>query len=165
MSDDTTKTEPNETSELAQAQKQRDEYLAQLQRERADFANYQKRMKTQTELDRAYAVSGLAADLLPVIDNFERATEAARASEGAKSIVDGLELVHKQLLAALAKHGIEPIHAIGEPFDPNLHDAMMQHPSAEHPENTVVMEMSKGYKHRDRVLRPSGVAVSAKPAQ
>jgi len=165
MSDDTTKTEPTETPELDQARKQRDEYLAQLQRERADFANYQKRVKAQTEIDRSYAVSGLAADMLPVIDNFERAIEAARTSEGAKSIVEGLELVHKQLLETLAKHGVEPIHAIGQPFDPNLHDALMQQPHAQHPENTVVMEMTKGYKHRDRVLRPSRVAVSTKPAE
>lgn len=164
MSDENTKVESPETSELAQAQKQRDDYLAQLQRERADFANYQKRVKTQTELDRTYAVAGLATDLLAVIDNFERATEAARSSEGAKSIVDGLDLVHKQLLAALAKHGVEPIHAIGQPFDPNQHEALLQQPNAEHPENTVVMELGKGYKLRDRILRPSRVAVSVKPS-
>ena len=164
MSDSTTKPEPTEMTELAQAQKQRDEYLAQLQRERADFANYQKRAKAQTEVDRTYAVAGLATDLIAVIDNFERATEVARNS-GATSIVDGLDMVHKQFLAALAKHGVETITAIGQPFDPNQHEAMMLQPDAKQPENTVVMELGKGYKLRDRILRPSRVAVSTKPSE
>ena len=73
-------------------------------------------------------------------------------------------MVQKQLLEILAKHGVEPIAAHGRPFDPNLHDAVLQQPSREHPEGTVVAELSKGYKIRDRVLRPSKVAVSAKPA-
>ena len=164
MSDATTKPESTEMTELAQAQKQRDEYLAQLQRERADFANYQKRAKAQADIDRQYAVASLATDLLAVIDNFERATEVARTS-GAKPIVEGLDIVHKLFLDVLAKHGVEPIAAMGQPFDPNQHEAMMLHPNAEHPENTVVMELGKGYKHHDRILRPSRVAVSTKPTE
>jgi molecular chaperone GrpE len=72
--------------------------------------------------------------------------------------------VQRQLLEVLAKHGVEPIEAMGTPFDPNLHDALLQQPTADHPEGTVVNEFSKGYKIRDRVLRPSKVAVSARQA-
>ncbi|MBX6316555.1 MAG: nucleotide exchange factor GrpE [Isosphaeraceae bacterium] len=151
------------SEELVEVQRQRDEYLDQLQRTRADFLNYQKRARAQADADRAYAIGNLALDLLGVLDNFERALEAARAA-GASAIVEGLDLVHKQLLATLAKHGVEPIPALGQPFDPNLHEAIAQQADAEHPEGTVVAELGKGYKIRDRVLRPSRVAVSVKPS-
>jgi molecular chaperone GrpE len=148
--------------ELAQAQRQRDEYLDQLQRSRAEFSNYQKRAKSQADADRNYAASALARDLLDGLDNLERATDALRASAPA-GVVEGLSMVHKQLLATLAKHGVEPIAALGRPFDPNQHEAIVQQPDAEHPEGTVVAELSKGYKILDRVLRPSKVAVSVRP--
>ena len=145
--------------ELVLAQKQRDEYLDLLQRSRAEFANFQKRTKAQAEQNQAYAVSNLAFDLVGVLDNFERALEAARGS-GAQGIVEGLELVHRQLLSALAKHGIEPISALGEPFDPNQHEALLKQPSADNPPGTVVAELGRGYRMKDRVLRPTKVAVS-----
>ncbi len=142
--------------------RQRDEYLDQLRRSQAEFLNFQKRSKTQADTDRQYMVGGLALDLISVLDNFERATEAARES-GATVIVEGLDMVHKQMIAALAKNSIEPIHAIGQPFDPNQHEAIMQQPDAFHPEGTVVAVLGTGYKMRDRVLRPSKVAVSVLP--
>src|SRR5512135_1636845 len=151
------------SDDIAQLQQQRDEYYEQLQRSRAEFANYQKRSKSQADADRVYAVGTLARDLLDGLDNLERATDALRAS-GASGITEGLDMVHKQLLATLAKHGVEPIVALGQPFDPNQHEALVQQPDAEHPEGTVVAELSKGYKLRDRVLRPSKVAVSVKPS-
>ena len=144
--------------------RQRDDTLDQLRRAQADFANFRKRSQAQAESDRQYFVGALAKDLLGVLDNFERAMEAARAS-GASTIVDGLELVHRQLLDAFAKHGIEPIAALGQAFDPNQHEALMQQPTAEHPEGTVVSELGKGYRLRDRVLRPTKVAVSVKPTE
>ena len=142
--------------------RQRDEYLDQLRRTQAEFMNFQKRSKTLADSDRQYMVGGLALDLIGVLDNFERAAEAARTS-GSTVIVEGLDLVHKQLMAALAKHAIEPISALGQPFDPNQHEAIMQQPDAFHPEGTVVAELGKGYRIRDRVLRPSKVAVSVLP--
>jgi molecular chaperone GrpE len=151
-------------NDLTQVQKERDEYLDQLQRSRAEFANYQKRARAQADADRLYAIGPLAIDIVNELDNFERAIGAAR-SAGAMSIVEGLEMVHKRLLAALGKHGVEPIKAIGEPFDPNQHEALLQQPAADHPEGTVVAEMGKGYRLRDRVLRPSKVAVSIRPAE
>jgi len=147
---------------IAQLQQERDEFREQALRSRAEFANYQKRAKQQADADRIYSVASLARDLLEPFDNLERAIEALRAS-GALGITTGLDMVQKQLLDILAKHGVEPIPAHGHPFDPNLHDAVLQQPSLEHPEGTVVAELSKGYKIRDRVLRPSKVAVSAKP--
>lgn len=152
------------SDDIAQLQQQRDEYYEQLQRSRAEFANYQKRSKSQADADRVYAVGTLARDLLDGLDNLERATDALRAS-GASGITEGLDMVHKQLLATLAKHGVEPIVALGQPFDPNQHEALVQQPDAEHPGGTVVAELSKGYKLRDRVLRPSKVAVSVKPSE
>jgi molecular chaperone GrpE len=149
--------------ELAQVQKQRDEYYEQLQRSRAEFANYQKRSKTQADADRIYAVGTLARDLLDGLDNLERATGALRTTAAA-GITEGLDMVHKQLLATLAKHGVEPIAALGHPFDPNQHEALIQQPDAHHPEGTVVAELGKGYRIHDRVLRPSKVAVSVQPA-
>lgn len=150
------------TEEVAQLQKQRDEYLEQLQRSRAEFANYQKRSKTQADSDRIYAVGTLVRDLLDGLDNLQRATDALRATAAA-GITEGLDMVHKQMLATLAKHGVEPINALAQPFDPNQHEAVLQQPDAEHPEGTVVAELSKGYRIHDRVLRPSKVAVSIPP--
>jgi molecular chaperone GrpE len=150
------------TEEIASLQQERDELRDQLLRSRAEFSNFQKRVKQQAELDRVYAIEKLAKDLLDAIDNLERATEALRSSAN-EGITAGLDMVQKQLLGVLAKYGIEPIAAKGGPFDPNYHDALLQQPSAEHPEGTVVAELSKGYKIHDRVLRPSKVAVSVKP--
>jgi molecular chaperone GrpE len=148
--------------DIAALQQERDELKDQLLRSRAEFANYQKRVKQQAEADRTYAIGNLARDLLEAIDNLERATEALKSS-ASEGITAGLDMVQKQLVAILAKYGVEPIPAMGEPFDPNFHDALMQQPSAEHPEGTVVGELTKGYKIHDRVLRPSKVAVSVKP--
>jgi molecular chaperone GrpE len=149
--------------EVAQLRRERDEYRDQALRSKAEFANYQKRAKQQADSDRVYAVGSLAKDLLDPLDNLARAIEHLRAS-GAEGITAGLDMVQKQLLDVLAKHGVEPIEALGTPFDPNLHDALVQQPSADHPEGTVVGELSKGYRIRDRVLRPSKVAVSARTA-
>jgi molecular chaperone GrpE len=149
--------------ELTEAQRLRDEYLDLLQRTRAEFNNFQKRSRAQAETDRQYAIGPLALDLVAVLDNFERAADAARKA-GASPIVEGLDMVHKQLLAVLAKHGVEPIPAaLGQPFDPNQHEALTQQPSADHPEGAVLAELGKGYKLRDRILRPSKVIVSARP--
>jgi molecular chaperone GrpE len=154
---------PEEAVETAaQIRQERDEFREQALRARAEFANYQKRAKQQADADRVYAVGTLAKDLLDPLDNLERAIGALRAS-GAEGVTAGLDMVQRQLHEILAKHGVEPIEAQGQPFDPNLHDAVMQQPSREHPEGTVVSELSKGYTIRERVLRPSKVAVSAKP--
>ncbi len=149
--------------ETARLKQERDECQDQLLRARAEFVNYQKRAKQQADADRAYAIGSLARDLLDTIDNLERAIDALRSS-AAEGITAGLDMVQKQLLDTLAKHGVEPILAQGQPFDPNFHDAMLKQPSADYPEGTVVAELGRGYKIRDRVLRPTKVAVSVKPS-
>ena len=159
--DDATVTIREQLDEVA---RQRDEYLEQLRRSQAEFVNYQKRSRSQAETDRTYAVVPLANDLLAVLDNFERAIEAARQS-GSEAIITGLDLVYKQLTEALTKHGVVPIEALGQPFDPNVHEALMQQPDADRPEGTVVLELGRGYRLHDRVLRPSRVAVSVKPSE
>jgi molecular chaperone GrpE len=146
----------------AEVARQRDEYLDLVRRTQAEFVNYQKRSKAQAEADRQYAVGNLALDLLNVMDNLDRAVEAARQA-GSSSIVEGLELVQRQFLQALAKHGVQPIEAVGLAFDPNQHEALTRFPSADHPEGTVVQELARGYKIHDRVLRPARVAVSSAP--
>lgn len=151
------------SEQIAQLKQERDELKDQAQRAWAEFSNYQKRAKQQADADRAYAVGSLAKDLLDPLDNLDRAIDALRA-KGAEGITAGLDMVQKQLHEIMARHGVEPIEAHGLPFDPNLHEAILQQPSTEYPEGTVVAEMSKGYTIRDRVLRPSKVAVSVKPA-
>lgn len=148
--------------DIAALIKERDEARDQALRARAEFINYQKRSKQQAEADRLYAIGNLGHDLLDVLDNLDRAAEALRSS-GQEGVASGLEMVHRQFLAVMAKYGVEPIEAIGQPFDPNFHDALMRQPSADAPEGCVVAELSRGYKIHDRVLRPSKVAVSVKP--
>jgi molecular chaperone GrpE len=150
------------SEEITQLKQERDELRDQALRARAEFANYQKRAKQQADADRVYAVGSLAKDLLDPLDNLDRAIDALRV-KGAEGITAGLDMVQKQLHEIMARHGVEPIPAHGQPFDPNLHEAMLQQPSQEYPEGTVIAEMSKGYTIRDRVLRPSKVAVSTKP--
>lgn len=150
------------SEEIDLLQKERDELKNQVLRIQADFANYQKRARQQAEEVRTYAIGSLAQDVLGGIDNLERAIEALRASAN-EGITSGLDIVQKQLQGILAKYGVEPIAALEQPFDPNFHEAIMQQPSDQHPEGTVVAELGKGYKIHDRVLRPSKVAVSVKP--
>ena len=149
--------------ELAQAIRQRDEFQDKLVRAQADFINYQKRAKAQADADRVYLIKPLALDILDALDNFDRAIESARAG-GAQAIAEGLLMVEKQFVAALNKHGVEPISALGQPFDPNFHEAIMQQADPHHPEGTVVNEFARGYKLGDRVIRPSKVAVSIQAA-
>ena len=157
------KPEAAAADELAQAVRQRDEYFDQLQRTRAEFVNYQKRSKAQAEADRLYLIKPLAMDILNALDNFDRAIETARAG-GATGIAEGLGMVEKQFVDALLKHGVEAIPALGLPFDPNVHEAITQQADDKHPEGTVVAEFARGYKINDRVIRPSKVAVSVRPA-
>jgi molecular chaperone GrpE len=173
MSSDQTTTATNDPAspeagsagdELAQAIRQRDEYQDKLQRLQADFINYQKRAKAQADADRVYLIKPLALDILNALDNFDRAIETARTG-GAQAIAEGLVMVEKQFVAALGKHGVEPIPSLGQAFDPNFHEAIMQQPDPHHPEGTVVAEFAKGYKLGDRVIRPSKVAVSIPPAE
>jgi molecular chaperone GrpE len=153
--------ERNGSEDLARAEAERDQYLDALQRLKAEFDNYRKR----TERDRQAVVEGaqreLVRGLLPVMDNLERAV-AALGDQGGE-IAAGLEMVHGQLAGLLAGHGVEEIEAAGSAFDPNVHEAVAQVPSAEHPDGAVVEVIEKGYRISEHVLRPSRVVVAAMP--
>jgi len=142
------------------AERERDEFLSLLQRTRADFENYQKRMQRDVQQERRYWHATVVLELLPALDNLERATAAANQAGETGPLVQGVAMVQTQLLEALRRHGITRIEALGQPFDPNLHQAVMQQPSADQPPNTVLQVLEHGYLIHDRVLRPAAVVVS-----
>lgn len=142
---------------LAEAEAKRDEYLADLQRVAADFDNFRKRVARDREALVARAGERLVKELLPVLDDLERAAAvAAQSAEG--TLEEGVRMVHRALHAALAKEGLKEVEADG-PFDPHRHEALMQQAS-EAPEGTVLAILQKGYRLGDRVLRPARVVVA-----
>jgi molecular chaperone GrpE len=145
---------------LQTAEQQRDQYLALLQRTRADFENYQKRIHRDLAQERRYAYRPLALDLLPILDNLERAIAAAKQAGQSDALLQGVALVQGQFLEALRRHGITRIEAQGQPFDPHVHEAVMQQPAADVPPNTVVQVLEQGFQMHDQVLRPARVIVS-----
>ncbi len=151
--------QPEDDSEGLQADLDRFRDLAL--RSQADFENYKKRAAREKEEAIKYANSSLLEKLIAIVDNFELGLEAARA-EGEKSpIFSGMSMVFKQLSDFLTDNGLEPIDATGKKFDPNLHEAIAHEPSDEFPEGTVIRQMRRGYKMKDRLLRPSSVVVSS----
>ena len=150
-------------AKLQSTEQKRDEYLDLAQRARADFENYQKRIARDLVQERRYAQAPLASDLLPVLDNLERALAAAEQAGEQGPLVQGVSMVHTQLLDILRRHGVTRIEAQGQPFDPNLHQAVMQQASKDHPPMTVVQVLEQGYLIHERVLRPARVAVSTAP--
>src|SRR2546423_7009855 len=130
-------------------------------RSQADFENYKKRAAREKEEAIKYANNALLERLIPIVDNFELGLEAARA-EGEKSpIFSGMSMVLKELMDFLADSGLQPIDATGQKFDPNLHEAIAHEPSDEFPEGTVIRQTRRGYRMKDRLLRPSSVVVSS----
>ena len=152
--------DPAELERLQMLAAERDQYLDLAQRVRAEFENYQKRSQKDRELERRYACAPLIFDLLPVFDNLERALQAAQQAGETGALVQGVAMVQSQFLEQLKRHGITRIEAQGSPFDPNLHQAVMQQPSAEHEPNTVLQVLEQGFLNHDRVLRPAKVIVS-----
>jgi molecular chaperone GrpE len=145
-------------SEAQTLQKERDNLADQLLRARAEFDNYRKRMARETERIRQVAAEGLIRDILPVVDHLELAMKHADDHPGA--LVEGVAMVLRQFQEALGKHGLQPIPAVGEPFDPNVHEAVMQRESTDAPPDSVLEEFQKGYRLGQMVLRPAKVVVS-----
>ena len=143
---------------------ERDQFLTLLKRTQADFENYQKRNQRERDQDRLYLHSQLAHDLLPVLDNLDRATAAAKQAGETGPLVQGVNMVQSQLLDLLRRHGVTRMEALGQPFDPNLHQAVMQQPSTTEPPNTVTQVLEDGFMIHERVLRPARVVVSSAPA-
>jgi molecular chaperone GrpE len=147
---------------VAEAEGKRDEYLADLQRLAADFDNYRKRALRDQESLVARAHERLVKELLPVLDDLERALEAAAAHEEAK-LEEGVRLVHRELEAALDREGLSVIETNGR-FDPHVHEALLSQPS-ELEEGSVLQVLQKGYRLGDRVLRPARVIVAGPAPQ
>lgn len=139
-----------------QVEEQENRYL----RLRADYDNLLRRQKIEREAAEKYRAQSLLSELLPVLDNLERALQAEVTSEDAVALRKGVEMVQRQFLDATAKEGLEVIPAEGEVFDPNFHQAVMQEQDSEKEAGVVLRELQKGYKLKDRVLRPSMVSVN-----
>ena len=150
-------------SRVTVAEQQRDEYLALLQRTRTDFENYQKRMQRDLAGERRYALAGFARELLPVLDNLHRALDAARKQGEEGPLVQGVALVQSQLLEILGRSGVTPIDALGQPFDPTLHESVSQQARTDAAPGTVIEVLEPGYRLHERVLRPAKVVVAASP--
>ena len=142
------------------AEEERGQLVSLLQRTQADFENYQKRAQRDMAQEKRYWYAPLVLDLLPVLDNLERATEAAKQAGETGPLVQGVALTQSQLYDILRRHNITRIDAEGQPFDPNVHQAVMQQPS-DQPPGTVLRVLQQGFKLHDRVLRPATVIVSA----
>jgi len=156
-------TQPEDDADGLQADLDRFRDLAL--RSQADFENYKKRAAREKEEAIKYANSSLLEKLIAIVDNFELGLEAARA-EGEKSpIFSGMSMVLKQLMDFLTDSGLQPIDATGQKFDPNLHEAIAHEPSDEFAEGTVIRQTRRGYKMKDRLLRPSSVVVSSGASQ
>jgi molecular chaperone GrpE len=149
--------------ELQAALAERDDFKEKWARSQADLQNYRKRMQREMEEDRRFAAVPLVKAFLPALDNLQRALVAATTTRNADELITGVEMVVKQFDAALAAVGVQAIAAVGQPFDPNLHEAITQAPSAEHPPMTVLQDVERGYILNERVIRPTKVIVSSTP--
>jgi molecular chaperone GrpE len=134
-------------------------------RSQADFENYKKRSAREKEEAIKYANSSLLERLVAIIDNFELGLTAAKQQGDNSPIYSGMVLVQKQLTDLLTENGLEPIEAEGKPFDPNLHEAIAHEASERLPEGTVLRQMRRGYRFKDRLLRPARVVVSSGTAK
>jgi len=151
-------------AEVEQLREQSQGLLARLQRVSADYQNYQKRTQRDVAEARKFANAELIKALLPVLDDMERVLAAAKENHGHDDpLYVGMQLVHDKAMETLGKFGLSRIEAKGRPFDPDKHAALAQRESREHPPQTVVEEMIKGYELKGRTLRPAGVVVSAPP--
>ncbi len=147
----------DEKAELqAQLEEEQNKYLRLL----ADYDNFKRRTKKDQELAKQFRSQSLLTDLLPVMDNFDRALAVEAKSEESASLLKGLEMVKKSLADAVAAEGLEEVKAVGEPFDPHFHQAVMQESDADSEPGTVLQELQKGYTLNGRVLRPAMVKVN-----
>jgi molecular chaperone GrpE len=146
--------------EIAELQKQRDEFYDRLLRKTAEFDNYRKRIDRERQQVTESAAADLVGELLPLVDDLERALQADPGSEGAEAYRRGVELIHRQLLELLRKRGVRPIEALGADFDPHFHQAVSHEPAAGRRDGEVVEEFRRGYMLGDRLLRPAMVKVA-----
>lgn len=146
--------------QLAQREKENGELLDRLQRTLAEFDNYRKRVTREKDDLLKYGAEKMALDMLPVADNFERALEQAKSATDPAAFLEGVEMIYRQFLGALEKYKIRPFDSVGEPFNPEKHEAMAQQEHPDYDEDTIMAELQKGYYLEDRLLRPARVIVS-----
>lgn len=147
------------SSEVEQVQAELKETQNRSLRLQAEYDNFKKRTQREREADRKFKAQDIVEDILPILDNFERAL-AVDVDEAAEGFKDGVDMVYRQLTEALKTHGVEEIKAVGETFDPHLHHAVMQENDDQYPENTVIEELQKGYSLKERVIRAAMVKVN-----
>ena len=150
-----------ESVELQKLRAERDTLLDRLARMQADFENARKRSAREQQDFRDYALADAIKGLLPTLDSFERALQSSAREKS--ELRSGVELIYKQLQDSLLKLGLRPIPAIGEPFDPRLHEAIEMVETADVPDHQIVEELQHGYKLKDRLLRPAMVKVASNP--
>jgi molecular chaperone GrpE len=146
---------------LEAANREAAENYDRLLRVTAELENYKKRSARDMDDFRKFANQALVKDLLPILDNLELALKSASENgKSANGLLEGIELTRREILRVLEKHGVKQIEALGMPFDPSFHEAVMREEVDDQPENTITTELQKGYMMHDRLLRPSMVAVS-----
>ena len=174
--------EEGEAEEAAETDEPRQDAVAQLQsqidaltaeraslydnliRRQAEFENYRKRVERERGELYQHGRDDVLLQFLPVVDNFERALSSLETSEGdAEALRHGVELIHKQFKDALSKFGLEAVEAVGQTFDPHVHEAVTTEATDKHKENTVIQEFQRGYRIGDRLLRPAKVKVASSP--
>lgn len=153
-------TSPAATDETAELKARIESLEDSLLRAKADFQNLQRRSAAERSEAIRYANADLLKSLLNVLDDFDRSMDAAEVSDNKDAVIDGVRLVHDNLMKALKDAGLEQVDALGQPFDPNIHEALLQQPTDDFPPGTVVDQVARGYRLRDRVLRPARVIVS-----
>jgi molecular chaperone GrpE len=157
-----TATAPDEAqgTDTAELTKQRDDYYDRLLRQAAEFDNYRKRTDRERQQLAEAAAADLIKDLLPLVDDLERALKADAGGDASAGIRRGVELIHTQLLDTLRKRGVTPIEALGQDFDPHYHMAVSYEPAEGRREGEVIEEFTRGYMLRERLLRPAMVKVA-----
>lgn len=152
-----------EADELAALRREVDELRDRNLRLMAELQNLHKRAQREKHEALRFAEAELARELLVVVDDLERTMESARTATDAATVAEGVRIIYEHFLKVLKSCNIEPIQAVGRPFDPTFHEALLQQPSDEHPAGTVIQELARGYRMHERVLRPSRVVVSSGP--
>ena len=157
---------PEQLKELKERAAKADENWERLLRTTADFDNFKKRAAREKQEAIKYANEGLLQKLVPVLEHLDMALAAPQTpgSEASQSLQAGVSMICQQFRGVLAEAGLEEIEALGKPFDPNLHEALSQQETPEVPEGQVLHQLRKGYKFRDRLLRPASVVVAKQPA-
>ena len=150
--------------ELEQVRTKGEEHLYNWQRSAADFANYKRRTEEERAVIGQFSNAILIGKVLAVLDDFDRALESV-PPDAHDAWIEGVKLVERKLRGVLESEGVTPIEAVGEPFDPNLHEAVVHEDTADHPDNEVIGELQRGYRLHDRVLRPSLVRVANNPKE